>query len=115
MAKISPTIPFSNTLGDYSVYKMQGFEKLIVRRRHGPSKEQLKKEKRYEKFRFWQNEFAGASKGSQQIQRAISSIKHLKDFSFGGYLQKSVSSCRSRKLSMPWVPGPYSFLNKEAF
>ena len=88
MAKISPTIPFSNTLGDYSVYKMQGVEKLIVRLRHGPSKEQLKKEKRYEKFRLWQNEFAGASNGSKQIQLAISSIKHLKDFSFGGLLVK---------------------------
>ena len=88
MAKISPIPPISNTLGDYSVYKMQGVDKLVIRLKHGPNKEQLKTGKNYEKFRLRQSEFGCASKVSTKIQQALFGIKHLKDFTFGGMLVK---------------------------
>ena len=42
MAKISPTFPFNNSFGDYSVYKMHGVDRLVIRAKHGPNKEALK-------------------------------------------------------------------------
>ena len=50
MAKVSPVIPFSNTLGDFSVYKMKDVEKLVIRAKHGPAKEELAIFRQYEKF-----------------------------------------------------------------
>ena len=57
MAKVSPVIPFSNTLGDFSVYKMKDVDKLVIRAKHGPTKEELATLPQYEKFRLYQSEF----------------------------------------------------------
>ena len=38
MAKVSPVIPFSNTPGNFSVYKMKDVEKLVIRAKHGPTR-----------------------------------------------------------------------------
>ena len=109
MAKISPTIPFSNTLGDFSVYKMQGSDKLIIRAKRGPSKEELKTATNYAKFRLGQSEFGAASKGSSQIQLAMFAIKHLKDFTYGGLLAKICKIMQKEETYYPLGTRPVLF------
>ena len=88
MAKISPVTPFSNTLGDFSVYKMKGVEKLVIRVKHGPSKDELANSPRYAKFRLHQSEFSGAGKAATHISNAIFAIRHLADTGAIGKLTK---------------------------
>ena len=88
MAKVSPVIPFSNTLGDFSVYKMKDVEKLVIRAKHGPTKEELATLPQYEKFRLYQSEFRGAGKAASFISQAIFAIKHLADTGYVGKLTK---------------------------
>ena len=64
MAKVSPVISFSNTPGDFSVYKMKEVEKLVIRAKHDPTKEELATLPQYEKFRLYQSEFRGAGKAA---------------------------------------------------
>src|SRR5450755_1205324 len=88
MAKISNTLPFSNSLGDFSAYKMQGVDKLVIRAKHGPTKEQIETSPQYAKLRLYQSEFKGAGKASAIIYQATFGIKHLADHSYGGTLTK---------------------------
>ena len=41
MAKVSMNMPLTNTMGDFSIYKMAGVDKFIIRGKGGPTKEQI--------------------------------------------------------------------------
>ena len=86
MAKISNTFPFNSSFGNFSVYKMHGVDRLVIRAKHGPSKETLKNDPAYAKFRLVQTEFGGASKARTQVTSAIFGINHLAHPSLGGSL-----------------------------
>ena len=88
MAKVSPVVPFSNTLGDFSVYKMKDVDKLIIRAKHGPTKEELATSPQYERFRLYQSEFRGVGKAASHISQAIFGIRHLADTGYVGKLTK---------------------------
>jgi hypothetical protein len=109
MAKISPTIPFSNTLGDSSVYKMEGLDKLVIRAKHGPSKEQIETEPRYAKFRLSQFELKGAGKATSQICLAIFAVTHLKDHNYSGSLTKICRLMQAEDASRPLGERPILF------
>ena len=50
MAKVSPVIPFSNTPGDFPVYKMKDVDKLVIRAKHGPTKEEQTLKRFFNRF-----------------------------------------------------------------
>ena len=88
MAKILPVTPFTNTLGNFSVYKMFGVDKPVVREKHGPTKEQIETQPCYSKLRLCQKEFAGCGKGASLLSLATFAIKPLSDPSYSGMLVK---------------------------
>lgn len=88
MAKISPVTPFTNTLGNFSVYKMYGVEKVVVREKHGPTKEQIETQPCYAKLRLCQKEFAVCGKSAGMIKLATFALKPLADPAFTGRLVK---------------------------
>ena len=84
MAKISHTFPFNSSFGNFSVYKMHRADRLVIQAKHGPSKETLKHDPAYAKFRLVQTEFGGASKERTQVTSATFGINHLAHSSLGG-------------------------------
>ena len=88
MAKVSMNMPFTNSMGDFSIYKMEGVDKLIIRGKGGPTKEQIANDPQFERLRKCQSEFAGAAKAGGSIMNTTKAINHLADHSFIGKLTK---------------------------
>ena len=84
MAKVTFPTPMSNTLGDFSVYKQRGLDKIITRAKGGPSPEQIKNAPEFEKMRRHQSEFGAIGKLSGLIMKTCSGVKHLADYNFCG-------------------------------
>ena len=81
-------LPISNNIGDYSVYKMRGSDKLIFRSKGGPTKEQIKTRDAFSRTRKLNSEFSAVTKCAGKIKRAIFGVKDLSDFNLNGGLTK---------------------------
>ena len=88
MAKVSITSLFSNSLGDYSVYKQRGVDKLIIRFKGGPSAEKIKKWPQFASVRIQQSEIRGMGKFSQYLAQNSKGVKHLADYNYAGNFSK---------------------------
>ena len=88
MAKVSLTFPLTNSIGDYSIYQMEGVNKLILRAKGGPSKEQIANDPQFERFRKCQSEFSGAGKASGLIMNTTKALNSLADHAYCGMLSK---------------------------
>ena len=86
MAKAAFNFPLTGSLGDCSIYKMRGTDKLILRSKGGPSKHKVLTEPTLEKMRLNMAEFSGCGKAASKILRAMTGLKHLADFNFSGNL-----------------------------
>ena len=90
MSKVSFNFPFaanySKSLGNYSMYKMRGVDKIIFRSKGGASKEKILTAPEFEKVRMNNSEFGGCGKSSGKILHAMHGIKHLADYSVSGAL-----------------------------
>ena len=82
MAKVKSNFLFSNNLGEYSVYKMKGVEKLCIRSKGGPSKEKIKTAPEFEEVRENNTEYGGCSKCTSIMHQALIPIKQLSDYNF---------------------------------
>ena len=59
MAKLDGTIQFTGSLQNLSFYKMRGSDKIIVRKKGGPSRKQVKHSPNFENTRHNNSEFGG--------------------------------------------------------
>ena len=60
MTKADFNFPFGRNPGSYSVYKMRGVERLIIRAKAGPSKKQIATAPQFAFMRQNMSEFGGA-------------------------------------------------------
>lgn len=88
MAKVSPTQLFSNSLGDYSVYRQRGVNKLIIRSKGGPNGEMIKNSPKFLSVRLQQSEIRGMGKLSHYLAMACRGVKHLADHNYSGNISK---------------------------
>ena len=86
MAKIKAGFPLNGTLGNYSIYKRKGTEKIVIRAKGGPSNELIKTSPRFAATRKSNKEFSGAGMASGKIQRAMYAVTHLADPVLSGRL-----------------------------
>ena len=88
MAKVSPTLLFSNSLGDYSVYKQRGVDKLIIRSKGGPNAKMIKTSPKFQSVRNQQSEIQGMGKLSHYLATGCKGVKHLADHNFAASFSK---------------------------
>ncbi|NII28754.1 hypothetical protein HB364_26975 [Pseudoflavitalea sp. X16] len=88
MARViaGPGAGFQGSVDDLSFYKMRGVEGTIVRRKGGPSKEQVKNAPSMVQTRRGNSEFAGRAKTAQWIMRSLFYHKSLADHNIAGPL-----------------------------
>lgn len=85
MAKITEGLPLTGNLGMLSAFKMRGVDGIVVRRKGGPTKEQVKTSPRYERLRENNREWEGCSKGAAHIKLTLSGITHLADHNLSSH------------------------------
>lgn len=76
------TLPLTSKLGDYSLYKMHGIDKMILRQNGGPTRAKYRRHVNYEGVRQNGKEFAGCSKMGSQIRTSLLMVDHLANFNY---------------------------------
>ncbi len=88
MATLLPGLIFIGSVGNYCAYKLQGSDKIVLRSKGGPSREQVKNGKQFERTRENNSEFGGRSKGAAQVKRALHPLCSVADHNINGALQR---------------------------
>lgn len=86
MAKLNEGFTFTGSFGNLSVYKMKGVDKLIVRRKGGPSKEKIRNHAKFEMTRRKNAEFGGRATMTSWILRSLIYHKPMADYNMAGPL-----------------------------
>lgn len=86
MAQLIGDILFTGSLQKLSAYKMRGSDKIILRKKGGPSREKIKKSPRFELTRRNNMEFGGRATAAQKVKRILHPLQFLADYNFTGPL-----------------------------
>ncbi len=105
MAKAALNFPFSGSLGCYSCYSMRGVNKLILRSKGGPSKEQIASGKQFETTRKNMSEFGGCGMAGGKIGLAVDHLKEVADYNFTGKLNSICKVMQTMELENLGVQG----------
>lgn len=92
MAKLTGPITFTGTLGGLTAYTMRGTDKTILRRKWGPTKEDIKTKSQYDITRRNNREFAARAKGASAVQRVLQLLKPIGDHNLAGPLNGLMST-----------------------
>lgn len=79
MAKLDGTILFTGSLQNLSAYKMRGSDKIILRKKGGPTKKQVKHSPKFENTRRNNMEFGGRSLSTARIKDCLQPLLFLAD------------------------------------
>jgi len=86
MARLTPGINFTGSLGNLSAYKMHGVERIVLRAKGGASKKMIQTSPSFENTRRINAEFSGRSTASKCIMRMLWPLKALADYNIAGPL-----------------------------
>ena len=79
MARLTSDFAFTGSLGNVSAYKMRGSDKIILRRKGGPSKKQIKTGASFDLVRRNNAEFGGRSVAAKWIVKMLQPQKSVAD------------------------------------
>lgn len=82
MAILIEGIQFIGSLGGVSAYKMKGSDKIILRKKGGPKRNQLMSSKNFARTRENMKEFSGVGKTVKAIRYALTNVKRLSEHNF---------------------------------
>lgn len=88
MAIITNDLHLTGAMSSITAYKMNGSDKIIVRRKGDASKEQMKHSPAFERTRENNTEFGGCSNADKIIRQVLSPVKRLADYNFSSTLNK---------------------------
>jgi hypothetical protein len=86
MAKLASDIQFTGSLGNLSAYKMRGVDKIILRRKGGPTPASIKTKPAFDLVRRNNAEFSGRATASRWIMGMMWPQKALADYNIAGPL-----------------------------
>jgi len=98
MATLEEGIEFTGSIGKLSAYRMKGSNKIILRKKAGPSKKQILTARNFERTRENMAEFLGVGKAVSAIRYALADVGHLSDYNFTSSL---TSICKKIQLLDP--------------
>jgi hypothetical protein len=82
MAILKEGFEFTGGLGRLTAYKMKGSDKIIVRQKGGPNREQVMKSENFERTRQNMVEFKGVGLVVKAIRSPLRHVKHLSGYNF---------------------------------
>jgi len=84
MARSETPFGITGSLDEYSLYRMRGVEKVIVRKKGGPDAKKMKSDKNFVNVRRNNAEFGAAAKAGAEIRWAIQPVTHVAEPFFSG-------------------------------
>jgi len=98
MATLEEGIEFTGSIGKLSAYRMKGSNKIILRKKGGPTKKQILTGRSFERTRENMAEFPGVGKAVSAIRQSLADVGHLADHNFTSTL---TSICKKIQLLDP--------------
>jgi hypothetical protein len=86
MATLEDGIEFTGSLGKFSAYRIKGSDKIILRKKGGPSRKQVLKSKNFVRLRENMKEFSGVGKTVNVIRTPLRHVSHLTEYNFSSDL-----------------------------
>lgn len=86
MAILAGEVQFTGTMGGFSAYRMKGSDKIVIRRKGGPGREQVKRHRNFEITRKQNEEWKGCVMACKNLSDSFFPIKHLSDHNFSAPL-----------------------------
>lgn len=102
MPKLRGSVQFTGSIDNMSAYTMQGHDGIILRKKGGPSRRQVKQNRNFELTRLNNAEFGASSKAGKTIRHAISMVKHLANYNISGHLNAIANSILKRDEVSKW-------------
>lgn len=108
MAKLAGDIQFTGSLQNLSFYKMRGCDKIVVRKKGGPTRKQIKRSPNFELTRRNNQEFGGRAKAAKFIKDALHPLLFLADYNITAPLNALLSPIQ--KMDVTSVQGERNIL-----
>jgi hypothetical protein len=86
MGQLNSNIPFTGTVNGLSAYKVRGSDKIILRKKGGPTKKQIQKKESFATTRKNNMEFGGRASITGQVMDVLRPLKYLGDYNIAGPL-----------------------------
>jgi hypothetical protein len=86
MAQLTGNVQFTGSIENLSAYKMRGSDKIILRKKGGPTKKQIKHSPNFDLTRRNNKEFGGRAKAATYIKRLLHPLMFLADYNITGPL-----------------------------
>lgn len=86
MALLDSEFSFTGSLGELSAYRMRGTDKVVIRRKGGASKNQIKTSPAFVNTRRMNMEFGGRAFATKWIMHMLAHFKPLADYNIAGPL-----------------------------
>jgi hypothetical protein len=102
MAKLEGTFQFTGSMQNLSAYKMQGSDKIILRKKGGPSRKQVKYSPNFKNTRRNNKEFGGRALTAAWIKRNLHSILFLADYNITGPLNALLQPIQKMDTESEW-------------
>jgi hypothetical protein len=102
MAQLIGELQIIGSLQNLSAYKMRGSNKIIVRKKGGPSKNKVRHSPTFEKTRMNNKEFGGRSKAASHIKRLLWPLLSLADYNITGPLNALLKPIQEMDKESDW-------------
>ncbi|MBT1685140.1 hypothetical protein [Dawidia soli] len=93
---------FTGKLDKFSAYRMRGVDKIVLRRKGGPSGEKVKTAESFKNTRCTMSEFGGCSRHGSYVRKALLQIRHLADYNFGSDINSVMRQVQLRDSTGEW-------------
>lgn len=114
MAKLQGPFGYTGSMGELSAYRMQGVDKIILRRKGGASREKIRRDPNFDLTRRNNQEWSGCTLMTKGILHALQPVRHLGDYNYTGdinsvckKIQHTDSLGELGKRSLPLSQQPY--------
>jgi AraC-like DNA-binding protein len=93
---------FTGKLDMLSAYRMRGVDKIVVRRKGGPSAEKIKTSESFKNTRYTMSEFGGCSRTGSYVRKAMMQLRRLSDYNFGSDINSVMRQVQLRDGTSEW-------------
>jgi len=102
MPQLTGAVQFIGSLDNMSAYKMRGSDKIILRKKGGPSKKQIKHSPNFDLTRRNNREFGGRSKAAAQIKNLLFPLRFLADYNITGPINALLKPIQKMDTESEW-------------
>ena len=86
MAILNGELRFTGTMGGFSAYRMNGTDKIVIRRKGGPGRQQVKQHENFAITRRQNEEWKACVAACKTLSRSLFPVKHLANYNFNPVL-----------------------------